>query len=111
MILKLMLLVGFWILIGTEAIGDSHTDLNIGEHERTKFSANSPQFDKQNALLADPANLWDVEDVPMDNEAHEPRRKIISFISNEGEMSFASIGTEDGDMISESIGDVDNDTE
>jgi hypothetical protein len=109
------------IASGTEAVGDNRSR-NLDLLEPGKQSLSLPLFGKQDALTAESAILAnefvrDVEGVrhdPMENEAHEPRRKIISFMTDEGEMSFASISIdadERDNAILDRIGDVGNDIE
>jgi hypothetical protein len=114
-------LLVFWMLIarGTEAVGDN-LSRNMDLLEPGKQSVSLLLSGTEDALTAESAILVnefvrDVEGVvPMENEIHEPRRKIISFMSDEGGIFFASITVDDNDdddAVVDRIGDVGEDTE
>ena len=114
-------LLVIWMLIasGTEAVGDNRSR-NLDLLEPGKQSLSLPLFGKQDALTAESTILVNefvrdvegVQHVPMENEIHEPRRKIISFMSDDGGMFFASITVDDNDddgVVLDRIGDVGED--
>ena len=113
-------LLVIWMLIasGTEAVGDN-LSRSMDLLEPGKQSVSLLLSGTQDALTAESAILVnefvrDVKGVPMENEIHEPRRKIISFMSDEGGIFFASISMdadERDNAILDRIGDVGNDIE
>jgi hypothetical protein len=116
-----IVLLAVWILAasGTETTGGISISDLCEPSCHTVSLQQTPEFDTQGANATNATDrvdefVRDVKAVQMDIEGIVPMRKIISFIDDEGKISFASITVDvnnNGDVIGDRISETDYEIE